>query len=291
MTTMLEGLTTYLAHPIDFAGRCDLPRWRLVQKVLENYGALVFDPMRALNTRNLTPHAGALRICRAAIDACDAVVAVDPEKPGVGTAMELQYALERGKPAVVITEATGSWALAGSGAAVFSTFELPACDSLLSQLVAQQRGRLWDNRIVWSRHGKEGRSPSRGYPGDAGWDLYVSESVLINPGETRDVLCGIRVALPEGTFGLVIGRSSTMRTHKLHVHINVIDGGYRGPMFAQVENQGTNVYETKIGQRLAQLVPLPNLAGTMADPVQLHELDFADLATDRGQAGFGSSGE
>lgn len=136
-----------------------------------------------------------------------------------------------------------------------------------------------------------GQLPTRSHSDDAGFDLYTSKATLLRAGQHTDVPCGIRLALPWGTWGLIIGRSSTLRKRGIHVQPNVIDTGYRGPMFAgcwvpewKGEPGGGDVLVGR-GERVAQLVLLPNIA-MLTRVIEVAELDD----TERGSDGFGSTG-
>ena len=124
---------------------------------------------------------------------------------------------------------------------------------------------------------------TRAYPGDAGFDLYCQGEHRIGPGESIDVPLGVRVQLPEGWWGLLTGRSSTLRKRGLLVAQGVIDQGYRGPLYAYVHNMTEEMVRVRDGERLAQLIPLPLFPG---GTVLVDDLD--DHA--RGTQGFGSSG-
>lgn len=127
--------------------------------------------------------------------------------------------------------------------------------------------------------------PHRGYHDDAGLDLPVLGGVWVPPGVTADVPCGLAIQLPQGTFGLIVGRSSTRRNRGLLVHPGIIDVGWRGDLFALVENLTDEVVQIGEGERLAQLIILPNLTSMYA-PEWVDELD----PHDRGTNGFGSTG-
>ena len=124
---------------------------------------------------------------------------------------------------------------------------------------------------------------SRAYPGDAGFDLFCREEHWIGPGESVDIPLGVRVQLPEGWWGLLTGRSSTLRKRGLLVAQGVIDQGYRGPLYAYVRNMTEEMVRVRDGERLAQLIPLPLFSGTieLVEDLEDHE---------RGVNGFGSSG-
>lgn len=130
---------------------------------------------------------------------------------------------------------------------------------------------------------KEARMPDHTYPGDAGYDLYVSRPVRIAPGEWVDVHTDIHVELPEGVWAEIVGRSSTFRKRGIQVQQGVIDNGYTGEMFIACWNTTDDYRDLEIGERIAQLIPhyLINL-----DWVEVDQLN----GSDRGNAGFGSTG-
>lgn len=131
----------------------------------------------------------------------------------------------------------------------------------------------------------QGQLPCRTWDGDAGFDLFVSEPAFIRPGAFVDVECSVRLELPAGMWGLVIGRSSTLRKRGLMVNQGVIDAGYRGPMYAGVWNLSEAGVQVVPGERLAQLIPMPLLAASVT-PQEVALLSEGD----RGSDGFGSTG-
>ena len=132
----------------------------------------------------------------------------------------------------------------------------------------------------------EARMPIRAHHDDAGWDLFVSQDVTIPPHGFKDVPSGVSVELPNGYWGLLTGRSSTIRRRGLLVVQGVIDTGYRGELFSAVWNLTDKSVLLQRGERVAQLILLPN---STADSVLVrHEGDLQ--ASERGFGGFGSSG-
>jgi dUTP pyrophosphatase len=136
--------------------------------------------------------------------------------------------------------------------------------------------KLKDNAVI----------PTRAHPGDAGLDLYSTESAHLGPGERWSVGTGIALEIPEGHAGLVLPRSGLAREHGIAL-VNapgLIDAGYRGEVRVLLLN--TDPAETvriEAGARIAQLVVTPV---AIAAPVEVTEL--SDSA--RGEGGFGSSG-
>lgn len=126
--------------------------------------------------------------------------------------------------------------------------------------------------------------PTRAYDGDAGLDLYASDTVVIPPGHFVDVPVGIAIAVPEGYFGRIVSRSSTFRKRRLDVREGIIDAGYRGPLYAGVHNMSGSEVTIEPGERVAQLL--------------IHEVPKVDIVvvpqlppSQRGERGFGSSGK
>lgn len=130
-----------------------------------------------------------------------------------------------------------------------------------------------------------GRELIRGYPGDAGFDLPVSETVVVPSQTFVDVPCNLAVAFPPGMWGLIHGRSSTLRRYGLLVNSAVIDQGWRGPLFAGCWNLTDHDVTVEAGSRVAQIIPLPQISR------ELRLLYVENLRPgDRERAGFGSTG-
>lgn len=128
--------------------------------------------------------------------------------------------------------------------------------------------------------------PFKAYESDAGYDLFVSEPVSVPPSAFRDVRLSVTgIVLPEGYWGRLVGRSSTLRRRGLLVPEGVIDGGYTGPLFAGVFNLTNQPVAIERGDRIAQLILCP-LVEVPVERVEVHEIP----ATERGSNGFGSSG-
>jgi dUTP pyrophosphatase len=127
--------------------------------------------------------------------------------------------------------------------------------------------------------------PVKQYAGDAGFDLYVERTMHIPYNCFVDVPLGISVQLPTGMWAMLTGRSSTLRNRHLLVIQGIIDNGYRGPLYAGVQNLGSRATVIERGERIAQLIPMP-LEAAKIDTVKVDNLDVSD----RGERGFGSTG-
>lgn len=127
-----------------------------------------------------------------------------------------------------------------------------------------------------------------GHPGDAGIDLFCAESTVVQPDQFRDVCLGVEAQLPAGYWGLLTGRSSTLRKHGLMVNQGVIDQGYRGRLFAGVFNLTGRPVQIVRGSRLAQLILLPLWLPRLTE-FSVVESEALDESA-RGHDGFGSTG-
>ncbi len=128
--------------------------------------------------------------------------------------------------------------------------------------------------------------PARAYAGDAGLDLVACERVTLAPGERALVPTGLAIAIPEGYAGLVTPRSGLAARHGLSM-VNtpgLIDAGYRGELQVILLNTDPMApFTVEPGMRIGQLVLVPVPA------VEIVEVDELP-ASERGAAGFGSSG-
>lgn len=126
------------------------------------------------------------------------------------------------------------------------------------------------------------KMPTRSHPGDAGLDLYARNSATIYPKESVVFDTGVCVELPHGTFGKIESRSGLNVKHSI-VCGGVIDEPYRGSIIVKLYNLGFEPYRVNAGDRIAQMIIQPYVQ------VDLEEVDEL-TESDRGAAGFGSSG-
>lgn len=126
------------------------------------------------------------------------------------------------------------------------------------------------------------KMPTRQHKWDAGLDLYALEDGYILCELSRTFNTGVHVQIPEGCVGFIKSRSGLMVNHGI-VTDGTIDAHYTGPIKVCLFNHGTSRYEVKAGDKIAQLVICPCV---------LPQLELMDSLeeTDRGNAGFGSTG-
>jgi dUTP pyrophosphatase len=124
--------------------------------------------------------------------------------------------------------------------------------------------------------------PTVAHPGeDIGYDLYAAEDVALAARGAAGVHTGIAIEFVPAAGGIVKTRSG-MAKKRLMCNAGVIDAGYRGEVIVLMENLGDEPYTICKGDKIAQLLEHPSLAGEVVE----EELSEAT----RGAKGFGSSG-
>ena len=127
-------------------------------------------------------------------------------------------------------------------------------------------------------------------PFDAGLDLRaaISEPKILMPNERaiipNGISCEMQAASPD--FEIQVRPRSGLAAKKGITLVNApgtIDWGYRGEIMSILLNTGTEPFEIKPGDRIAQMVICP-----IIHPEIEEASDLSD--TQRGSGGFGSSG-
>lgn len=126
--------------------------------------------------------------------------------------------------------------------------------------------------------------PQRCSAGAAGLDLFACEDITIPRLGRSLVPTGIRIALPQNTYGRIAPRSGLALKQGIDVFAGVIDMDYRGEVGVVLFNSGEAPFSVKAGDRIAQLIITPIL---MLETQEVSELP----TTTRGEGGFGSTGE
>ena len=124
--------------------------------------------------------------------------------------------------------------------------------------------------------------PTRAHPWDAGLDLYAKDDGVLRPYENETFDTGVHIEIPEGYVGLVKSKSGLMVNHHI-VTDGTIDSHYTGSIRVKLFNLNRMEYRVHAGDKIAQLVIVR---------CELPELEVVDSLeeTDRGDAGFGSTG-
>ena len=123
--------------------------------------------------------------------------------------------------------------------------------------------------------------------GAAGLDVKANENVTIKPGERVLVKTGLFVEIPEGYELMVRPRSGLAIKHGITVlnSPGCVDSDYRGNIGVILINHGSNDFEVRIGDRIAQLVLNKVEQIDWQTVISKDELSN----TNRGSGGFGST--
>ena len=143
-------------------------------------------------------------------------------------------------------------------------------------------------KVNFKKLSPEAFEPKYGTAFSAGADLYACTdlSMSLVPGETKTVPTGIAVEIPEGFVGLVFARSGLATKKGLAPanKVGVIDSDYRGEILVALHNHSSMPVEVQPGDRIAQLVIVPDYTATFTEKEELTE-------SVRGAGGFGSTGK
>lgn len=127
--------------------------------------------------------------------------------------------------------------------------------------------------------------PCKGTPASAGYDLCVTETLTLQPGERVAAPTGIRLAIPEGYYGRIAERSGLALTRGLAVMGGVIDADYRGEIrviLVNIDPQASITLDA--GTRITQLLI-----------ERCFDVEFIVVeslpGSERGAGGFGSTGK
>ena len=127
--------------------------------------------------------------------------------------------------------------------------------------------------------------PTYATDGAAGMDVVAAEELTLAPGQRHAVATGFAIAIPSGYEVQVRPRSGLALKHGITC-LNTpgtIDSDYRGEVKVILANLGSEPFEIRRGERIAQLVPAPVLKAEFREVQSLDE-------TQRGAGGFGSTG-
>ena len=126
-------------------------------------------------------------------------------------------------------------------------------------------------------------TPHYAHVGDAAFDLRSAEELVLKPGQRYTVKSGIKVAIPNGYFGLIKDRSGYAHKKGIHCLAGVIDSGYRGEIGIVMINLGKQDFEITRDMKVAQMLIMPV---AQANLVETDDLDDSS----RSEGGFGSTG-
>lgn len=147
--------------------------------------------------------------------------------------------------------------------------------------------------------------PTKSKDGDAAYDLYCNDTVVIKPMERKIVPTGISIEIPNGYYGRIAPRSGLSINGGVDVMAGVVDSNYRGEigvilinlnlpeeLFSKAEEllaynhlfDSHNTVRFEPGDRIAQLII-----------EKCYDVDWEEVDelsdTSRHDGGFGSTGK
>jgi dUTP pyrophosphatase len=130
---------------------------------------------------------------------------------------------------------------------------------------------------------EEAKIPKYAKAGDAGVDLYAHR-VVSDDMERIVYGTGIAIEIPNGYVGTIFCRSSIRKYDLLLSNsVGIIDSGYRGELLVTFNKINGRLKLYKVDERIAQLIIFPYPEILFLEVESLSE-------TDRGEGGFGSTG-
>ena len=152
-------------------------------------------------------------------------------------------------------------------------------------------------KLNYSKLCKDAKEPFQANESDAGYDLFSTEYVTIEPFKRKLVSTGINIEIPQGFYGRIAPRSGLALKDGIDVLAGVVDSTYRGEIGVVLINlaypehlggleaigMGAGSFEIKPGDRRAQIIIERCQPAIFSEVKDLNN-------SDRGENSFGSSG-
>lgn len=125
--------------------------------------------------------------------------------------------------------------------------------------------------------------PVKNKKNDNCYDIFSNEYHIVNQGMTCVINTGVKVS-PESGWGIAVRPRSGKSMKGIILGGGEIDNGYRGEIGVIIHNFTGEKLTIEKGEKIAQI-----------RPIRIEDVDFEIVDklddTDRGESGFGSSGE
>jgi len=132
------------------------------------------------------------------------------------------------------------------------------------------------------------KEPEYAYPTDSGFDLRANKKVTLGPLERDLVPTGLYLEIPQG-YEVQVRPKSGLAINKGLSVVNTpgtVDEGYTGEIQVILINLSNETHTIEIGDKIAQAVLTPVMAGKYVNLQRVLNVDDKD----RGENGFGSTG-
>lgn len=154
---------------------------------------------------------------------------------------------------------------------------------------------IWSSRstkIKFILTNDQVEAPKRGTRRSAGYDLKASETCIIPARSHKSVKTGLKVILPNNTYGRIASRSGLSFTYGIEVGAGVIDEDYCNELMVILYNHSDVDFKVEKQDRIAQLIVEKVIyPTTMIEDVNGYvETINTSIRSIRGLGGFGSTG-
>ena len=78
------------------------------------------------------------------------------------------------------------------------------------------------NELKFMKLSEKAKTPTKGTPFSAGFDLYSAENITISPWEHKLIKTDIQIKLPPGSYGHILPRSGLALDHWIGINGGVI---------------------------------------------------------------------
>lgn len=141
----------------------------------------------------------------------------------------------------------------------------------------------WQIKITLDEGAK---MPLKAHEADAGFDLFQKEGgvpIYIPPHRAYTFDTGVHMAIPDWWCGVLMAKSGMNVKHGI-TSTGLIDSGYTGSIRVKLYNHSNDTFIVQPGEKISQIIILP------VPKIELMQVDELE-ETERGDAGFGSSGK
>ncbi len=139
-------------------------------------------------------------------------------------------------------------------------------------------------KIKIKKISREAVVPFCHHKGDAGFDLYSAETIVLGPGERAKVRTGIAMEVPNGYAGLIWDKSGIAANYGVKTMAGVVDSCYRGEICVVLVNLSDKNFKIENKQKIAQI---------LIQKIESPKVEIVEGLSDseRGESGFGSTGD
>ena len=139
-----------------------------------------------------------------------------------------------------------------------------------------------EKKVVFSLLSDKAILPRKATDGSAGYDVFAYHDLLISKNSVKKVCCGFKIKMYPGLYAQLKSRSSYVLKN-VSVEAGTIDSDYRGLVHVCLRNHSDTDILIKSDSKIAQMIFLNCIYPEI-------EIGSINVDTERGEGGFGSSG-